>query len=334
MTIERNKEHPEITIITTPQGPISYNFNLGKGVETNGGGVIQSFTPEERVNVEKALDAALNPINAPAKVQELQGKLNSTIITTQRGYPLAVGTSPIYTAESSGGAALPTSKATDEAVLVLNLEEIARTPYAAGVKPPPMTRVEDQIRHEHFHYVDPYLSESNKVDIPTKEGRAIWATNQIMLADNQLPRVSHTWVAGQTTAGFYESRDQRMTGVNIPDKGKGFGEPSPDDHRMYPHNMQKVTDPGYNIGQTVPDKDATIRYEAEIQARKDFRAAHGLSQDTRNPDAEAASKFVADEMMANAIRAKYQAEHPNVAQNGNAELPKPQAPEPDFSRHQ
>ncbi|MGB7816282.1 MAG: hypothetical protein WBL28_08020 [Methylotenera sp.] len=347
MSIARDDKNPSITIIDTPQGKIRFNFGIGNGIETgNKFGKVEALGSDKRIEVEAALDATFNRPSSSIEAQRLQGNFNSTIIATQKGTPLDVATSSKMTPENSGGGVMAINQKNQEAVLLLNVDVIKQTPYKTEVsgdmKQYPMTRVQDQIDHELFHYVDQYLdnSNSNNIDPNIREARALWFVNQIMKAENVSPRINYehniTGEIDRTGPQLYTA-DNRLQKKTIPGLekedgehklGPRFGEPSMGEHRTWPHNMQK------QVTQIDPALAGHRDTEAESKYAKDLIDIAILKrQQIQRGEVPVPEQDPQREIVVQKIMHNMDNHDRNATQNGvKPPLAKEQTSEPDFGR--
>ncbi|MDD2934368.1 MAG: hypothetical protein HOP26_01060 [Methylotenera sp.] len=256
MTIERDKANPNISIVHTAQGEIRFDFGAeGKSVDVNIPGIpkLDTFKEDGRKELEALMDKTFNPsADSTQKLKDLQAKFNETIIATQNGKALEVGTSEKLTSFDTGGGGLTrkvdaSGMPVQDVALGINLAEVVKTPYRDNMGRDHKMKPEDILRHELFHYVDK-ASDPNQVsknkddpasDLMFKERRAVWYVNQFQLAEDppRAQRISYKTLNSDLDTGI-AGADGKVAGSTLPGAEKGYPEPSPTNHREYPWNKQ------------------------------------------------------------------------------------------------
>ncbi len=254
MTIERDKANPNITIVHTAQGEIRFDFGTeGKTIDVNIQGIpkLDAFKEDGRKELEALMDKTFNPsTDSTQKLKDLQAKFNETIIATQNGKPLEVGTSEKLTSFDTGGGGLTrkvdaSGMPVQDVALGINLAEVVKTPYRDNMGRDHKMKPEDILRHELFHYVDK-ASDPNQgakgkddpaSDLMFKERRAVWYVHQFTLAEDppRAQRISYKTLNSDLDTGI-AGADGKVAGTALPGAEKGYPEPSPTNHREYPWN--------------------------------------------------------------------------------------------------
>jgi len=247
MAIERDEKNPNITIVHTAQGDIRFDFGTaGKKIDVTMEKVspFEAFDEAGRKKLEALMDKTFNPPpESTQTLKDLQAKFNETVIATQSGKPLEVGTTEKLTSQDTGGGGLIRKLNSEDVALGINVTEVEKTPYKDNMGGKHFMHGEDILRHELVHYVDKASDPghvSTGPDDPTndplfKERRAVWVVNQFQLADTpqRAQRISYSTPDFDFDHGL-AGADGKVAGKNIPGAEKGYPEPSPANHRMYP----------------------------------------------------------------------------------------------------
>ncbi|MGB7816281.1 MAG: hypothetical protein WBL28_08015 [Methylotenera sp.] len=312
MPIERDTQNLNITVVHTAQGDIRFDFgDADRKVEVNIPQVspFKSFDEKGRKELETLMDKTFNPpADSTQELKDLQAKFNATIIATQNGKPLEIGTSEKLTSLDTGGGGLlrkldTNGQTVQDVALGINLAEVVKTPYKDTLGRQHFMHPEDIFRHELFHYVDKAADPNRALsgsDDPAiaplfKERRAVWFVNQFQSADTP-PREQRT---SYMTPDFkfdhgLAGSDGRVTGKQIPGITRGYPEPSPDDHREYPWNQHKKTENNFTpdpVGEKEKASGKPEQHSSVINMSDLEKLAHAYKELGKLPELQRGAAF-------------------------------------------